>query len=595
MISSKPSAYGSPTSNKVPIFSQSSTNSHVAVPAAASNVGIFASVDDNQKIPHDDFPQTLSVSMRARVTVPMPRETVPIWTEDITVFFDAPRSFTSLMTLPNPQEDPAFYAAACDTIRSSNWRLDAHGPYPQQLQKSHVRKLKKDWRASYPDETKYPFPPDPRDLYVKLNGAHPLDDDEGVRNTSWARACEEFHWIKGDPFTKSSLLRKTRNDHIRENRIEGESVEGQDKLQVRIYVRYLVWREHTASKKDITTDSQPSRRELTIFFDKAENQKNGATLADICHEFPDARDMQMLVYRIEQLATFTPKLDTKEHPIESVYIPRQKPAALTKKMVKDAVEEIFAEASVLPIAVRTQIPTALDPFAVTHHHAILQVIQNMTKVSQHGQTIALITYKGPSIEHFYTLLGQMNGYSLDSIQDRFTDYLFEIDDFMEPLFGLLYEDDADGLMYCRHVVDGEWVYDDNRNKELRLRARLQHMVDSAPKRLSDMLDSVAIWDAVTGQYVRKTEPTVAVTPPPVVSAAASAPSGARKRSRSNEPMEAGPLSPKRPRNEETQPGEDNVKEIKKQCYGITRQKKRCKLQGRCSASEDYYCSKHKGS
>ncbi|CBY00332.1 hypothetical protein IAQ61_011262 [Plenodomus lingam] len=586
MSSSYIPATNSPSPTEVATPSPSPRQPQFESPPRAADASILASApDDDDEIPVEDFPRSLSPSQRITIIVPKPHEAVPIWTENIAVFFNSPRSFTSMMKLPDPQVDPAFYAAACDVIRSSNWRLDAHGPYRQSLQKSHLKQLKRNWRQSYPDEAKYPFPADPRVLFVKLNDAHPLDEDEGVRNTTWARACEEFDRVKGDTFTKSSLLRKTRDDHIRENKMEGQGVEGEDKLQVRMYVRYLVWREHSAAKKARTTDTQPSRRELEAYFNKAEVKKNGATLANICHEFPDARDMQMLVYRIEQVATLTTRPSTNDHknPVEAVYLPKET-RPLHKGLVRAAVKEMFEDANVLPIEARTQIPASLMDYADTHRTSILEILQSMTKANRHGESFALLTYTGPSLADFYMGMGQVNGYTLDDLHVHFADHLFNYEEFMEPLVNLLYEDSTDGLFYSRFFEDGGLVRDEKRNKALRLRARVLQMLDNAPEAFGSLMDGVASWDAETEQFLPKAVPATAPAAP-------STPS--KKRSRDEETVEAGPSSPKRPRTEEAQPAEQDTREEKKQCRGLTRQKKRCKLQGRCLVREDYYCSKHR--
>ena len=120
-------------------------------------------------------------------------------------------------------------------------------------------------------------------------------------------------------------------DHVREN-LGGDAEDGPgDEHQNlrRLFVRYLVWDEFVAARSErsrqIQTDVQPSFEQLNTFF--FQFMETGATLADICHTFPQARDTQMLVYRIERFATLRTYPDRVSRtgamePVENRYIPK---------------------------------------------------------------------------------------------------------------------------------------------------------------------------------------------------------------------------------------------------------------------------------
>lgn len=70
---------------------------------------------------------------------------------------------------------------------------------------------------------------------------------------------------------------------------------------LRMIKRSMVWEEHVAWREE-EEDEQPSRAELAAFFTRPEVRENGASLADVCHFFPGAKDMKMLVWRLQQVA-----------------------------------------------------------------------------------------------------------------------------------------------------------------------------------------------------------------------------------------------------------------------------------------------------
>ncbi|KAF2830625.1 hypothetical protein CC86DRAFT_402652 [Ophiobolus disseminans] len=97
-----------------------------------------------------------------------------------------------------------------------------------------------------------------------------------------------------------------------------------DKLVVRFLKRYLVWREHVQAREE-QEDEQLSCEQLARFF---ADRADGASLDEICGFFSGAKDVEMLVWRLQQVAVLTPMgLDKHGEVVESVY----KLGAVTKK------------------------------------------------------------------------------------------------------------------------------------------------------------------------------------------------------------------------------------------------------------------------
>jgi hypothetical protein len=168
----------------------------------------------------------------------------------------APPSFEQLIDLPDPIKLPAYYASAVDTIGLTNVRLAAHTYSANQiLQEQHVKDLVKAWRAKYPNEKRYPLPPDKRTLYVKADGAHPTESGALL----WTRACKEFRNLSSS--LKVELLHMMRGEHVHWN---SEKKEGTNKLYMRFFLRYMVWREHVEVVN--TPSVQPSRGEMQELF-----------------------------------------------------------------------------------------------------------------------------------------------------------------------------------------------------------------------------------------------------------------------------------------------------------------------------------------
>ncbi|KAH8725079.1 hypothetical protein GQ44DRAFT_772479 [Phaeosphaeriaceae sp. PMI808] len=268
--------------------------------------------------PYPPFPPTLTRQIRAATKVPMPVERHPTWTINRS-HTDIPATFSNLIVLPNALVTPAYFAAAIDTIKITNDYFQAAGPYSNTLKQDHVRDLAGMWRQGYQDEEKYPYPADIRSLYVKALKSDgtlvsPNDDVGEEVERVWVKACRQVAAMSA--LEKSAYLRMTRAQHVFEQAKEPLTYGGgvNDGMVVRLFKRFLVWREHEAGREG-RKDVQPSREELEAFF---EARKEGASLADICHFFPDAGDIKMLVHRVETIAVLMPVVENGEMQ-ESVY------------------------------------------------------------------------------------------------------------------------------------------------------------------------------------------------------------------------------------------------------------------------------------
>lgn len=278
-----------------------------------------------------------SIPPSTQVTVPFPVDNHPGWTTYPYAGVDIPDTFDNLITthLPNALIEPVFYAAAIDTIRMTNRYFELVGQYRttgRPLTARLVRQKEREWRnektkdrsgndtALYPPST-YPRPPDLRTLFVKEDMGDPTNDK---LKSLWTRACRDFQSMT--PPTFDRYLRSTREELIAKAKARLE--EDESWLILELFKRYLVWRNFVMQQTD---DQQPTRAQMEAFFARPEVVANGATLVEICHVFPYARDTQMLVYRIERFATLKsqPSVITKAgavDPVESRYVRNRVPS-----------------------------------------------------------------------------------------------------------------------------------------------------------------------------------------------------------------------------------------------------------------------------
>ena len=529
------------------------------------------------EFPHP-HPQTL-----ADIVVPTPRQKYPEWTTT-----SALPSFPSFISLPDPHAYPGLYTAAIDTMRITSWRLNQHGPYEQVLRKAHVRELVRNWRALHPSAADYPLPPDARTLFVKTDDKHPAPEEGG--EPLWTQACKEFLEMK--EFEKPGYLRKTRAQHIRENELDGHGLERDEKLYLRIFKRYLVWREYV-NNEDSREDNQPTRQDLLNFFAQAEVQENGATLADICHEFPEAKDIEVLVYRIEGIAVHTAKPDQFGDVTESVY--KLKPAP-TEEDIVEQITQALTEHGPLPLL---ELLELLYPFGFGHEDAIIKILGKIAIKTLTGDNFDLATSQGPRASEIHAALSLIKGYGLEDIISHFSDRISCKDVLLAPLHKAAYRE-KDGLWYARFAREGDELEDDEeKNRQQGTTERLLHMIEQSPSMVVSLLEEVAVWDSTAGRYVKKGKtpapisifPKVETTPvPPPSPTEVGAPpppssgKGKRKRAEDDEPEQ--------PSKKSKGQAEEDAVIASLQCSGRTRAKKRCKLRQRRPAAETWYCSKH---
>lgn len=572
-----------------------------------------------------EYPDTLSSSARAKISVPLPREHDPEWTSAVPGFSIGLPSFPDLIRLPDPLSHPALYAAAADTIRITNWRFKEHGPYKQKLLQAHVKKHATEWRIAFPDKIKYPFPPDLRTLYVKTKDEHPAVGQHAV----WTQACGEFGRMSDNE--KQKFLHTTRQQHINENELDG--LDRDDKLYRRIFKRFLVWQEHVDTQNN-RKDQQPSRKEMLEFFAKDEMRKNGATLSDICQAFPNAKDIEMLVYRIEGLAVYTFKPNDKEEPVESVY--RLKPAPTADEIKRKVTKALFHG----PLSFH-EILEKLYPFGFGHEEAIAKGIKNIAKPTVTGQEYGLISTSAPTPKQIHTIMSDINGYTFGHLVQLLSDQLSQEAALLVPLSQAAYQD-SNRLWYRRFIVDEKFVLDDEANRRLRTQSRLEAMEKRHPAALALLLDDVADWDSTAGLFVKKTvrlgpvgvnagvettpisppSPTEVGSPPPsprqyvtetarlgpirvnagVETTPVSPPSptevgssppirtipGNNKRKRSEEDVSGKPL-----KKTKSQPAADDRTRLV-QCSGRTQQDRRCKIKQRRPTDQTWFCGRHDG-
>src|SRR5690242_10386120 len=300
-----------------------------------------ATLDFSASLPHD-----------AGVNVPFPANSHPQWTVEPFAGVGLPATFDNLINLPDPSKEPAFHAAAADCVRMTNWIFELTGTYSPlaPLTEEHVMELLDCWpstvtaqgkRVKLTPEEDFPLPPDGRMLFVKEKLEDPTDYGKPV---VWAAACRS--WARMSDAQWEAYLGLSRDQLIAQAKAR---LGGDDSWLVQeIFKRYLVWDELAqgiSERAKAFADRQPSAEELEEFFEKEDVKTNGATLVDICHSFPHARDPKMLVYRIEHFATLTdqPSVLTRlgvEDPVESRYVRKPDP---TKRDIKIALSALLYE------------------------------------------------------------------------------------------------------------------------------------------------------------------------------------------------------------------------------------------------------------
>lgn len=161
----------------------------------------------------------------------------------------------------------------------------------------------------------------------------------------WNKACLAFADM--NVLEKSGLLGKTRmQPYDDRRRLDLRNTDDVvfDHFIMRLFTRYLVWHEHSNKERE---DVQPDYANLATFFGK-ERSKKGVSLADICHAFPHARDVEMLVWRIEHFASYKPGGGRTE----GIYVPLER-----WREVEDEVEPVVKVEDGPDTEVETEVDT----------------------------------------------------------------------------------------------------------------------------------------------------------------------------------------------------------------------------------------------
>jgi hypothetical protein len=82
--------------------------------AGSSSPAKATASSDSTHVLKPEYPSAIPAD--AQVVVPLPVESYPEWTTDHARFTGKLRCFPDLVSLPDSQEYPAYYAAAADTI-----------------------------------------------------------------------------------------------------------------------------------------------------------------------------------------------------------------------------------------------------------------------------------------------------------------------------------------------------------------------------------------------------------------------------------------------------------------------------------------------
>ncbi|KAF2130533.1 hypothetical protein P153DRAFT_356282 [Dothidotthia symphoricarpi CBS 119687] len=438
----------------------------------------FRNINPDLNIPGaPEYPDTLSPTELANTTVHPPRELDPEYTTD--PFDVLPPSFPATKELPDPLVHPALYAAAADVIRLTNYYLWAHGPYSVPPKEEWVIQE----ALKFPG--RFPLPPDPRTLYVKEGGGDPTGDGKKL----WTKACRVVKKMGVEE--KKRFLKTTRQQHLDvHNSGYKDTIAHFEKHMMRFFCRYLVWREHVNSNHD---DEQPSRQEMEEFWTRHES---GASLAEICHAFPNARDMHMLVYRIERFAVYTPKPAVDGDPTESLYMRKRVPSRF------EIQEDIQDHLEIVGAATLPQLLQEVYPNGIGNEQIVADVLFATTVLSPVVGSFYLAANPSPTPREVRSRLCEIDGRTLDSLVDAFANRIHNPGDFLALLSSVGYEDD--GLWYARTVSDGE-IESQAESLATRNYARLLFMLGKNEVAVAGLLAEIADWDSASGRYVRRPE------------------------------------------------------------------------------------------
>lgn len=458
-----------------------------------------------------EFPNVLPPGIH--VVVPFPVNSHPTWTVHPFYGCYVPPTFNSLIELPDARLEPAYYAAAVDTIRMTNFHFSLEGPYnikhftaelvrikEQEWRKGLVKKAKNKDRDDKTEarikseiQARFPRPPDLRTLYVKEDMGHPTDES---LKPLWTRACRDIS-IMSDK-NKERYLRYTRTELVEQAKFETD----ESKLILQIFKRYLVWRNHVMARP---TDQQPTRAEMEAFFDRDDVKKNGATLAEICHAFPHARTSPMLVYRIERFATLEtrPGVKTKagaNDPVESVYM--RKPIPTEAEILRTIRECLAEEGNSISF------PELLQLYwpETGNQQFIADVLVTIAQPDLTTGRFILQSHEGPDTAEIYSVMGNgLSGHTLDDLALHFPDRIWSLDQFLDNIVEVAYYDEEEGMWYP-FFERGDGDHDPefpvlNEEESMLHRNRFRILMTWDPATVNNEYK----WDPTTEKYVKRYE------------------------------------------------------------------------------------------
>ncbi|KAJ4364874.1 hypothetical protein N0V95_000624 [Ascochyta clinopodiicola] len=455
-----------------------------------------------------EFPDILPPG--SHISVPFPVNNHPSWTTYPYAGVDIPDTFDSLIVpyLPNARLEPALYAAAVDTIRMTNRYFELVGQYrgtDKPLTEKLVRQKDREWRyemrraengtyeAVFPPNL-FPRPPDLRTLFVKEAMGDPTNDK---LNALWIRACKDLHIMSDE--TRERYLGYTREELVKKAELRYDD----SWLILEIFKRYLVWWDHVLEQPE---NLQPTRAEMEAFFAEEEVRRNGATLVDICHAYPYARDVQMLVYRIERFATLEPQASVKtatgaDDPVESRY---KRNAVPSEDELATVITHLFPNKNS-----SISFPELLQywPNSGSQQFIADFLVASARPDATTGQFI-LTSHDGPGTDEIYAVMEDaLNGYTLRDIARRFPNRVWLLDQLRENMAGIAYFD-ADEQRYfplyeqIEDVAPGEEWQFMTAGESMAYRNRMRIAATWDP----EAIDQGYTWELDAQRYVKRPEP-----------------------------------------------------------------------------------------
>lgn len=245
------------------------------------------------------------------IKVPFPKVYTLNWTEPASTGngeTDFPPSHKEAIEICDPRINPALYKSAIDIVRLSNDYFVKSGC-------RNVSKLKNgyprhEWvmelALKFSEEFKvheYPLPPDLRMLWVTDKDHHPSDKAIPWSSRLWVVACNNFGYLLDDQ--KRRLLERTEAEQQKLYATSFSYVFDYNNFLVNMFMTYLAHRECHLAKQEHGIDQQPTNAELDAFFNESV-KNNGITLYDLHRTFPNVKDIQAFLRRVEYFAVFDP-------------------------------------------------------------------------------------------------------------------------------------------------------------------------------------------------------------------------------------------------------------------------------------------------